>query len=66
MNAFDLEKLESCESLKIDNPFPQPQLCAQPYTQTIEIPFYGNKITININVDKLIKTNYPINIVINI
>ena len=66
MNAFDLEKLESCESLKVDNPFAQPRPYEQPYTQTIEIPFYGNKITININIDKLIKTNYPINIVINI
>ncbi len=66
MNAFDLGKLGSCESLKVDNPFAQPQQYTQPHTQTIEIPFYGNKITININIDKLIKTNYPIDIIINI
>ena len=66
MNLYDLENLESCESLKIKNECEKPQEYIQPYTETIEIPFYGNKITININIDKFIKTNYPINIIINI
>jgi hypothetical protein len=63
MEQINLENLESCESLyKVPNPFME----TPGQTHQIEIPFYGNKITININLDKFIKSNYPINIIINI